>query len=111
MSVSRTIEHGGVVAYKTAYARLPGSDAVVALFLSFLVRGQSERDFHKATVSSMEMPHEYVESYTGLSRRQQDRAAAILSGLGLIKKELKGLPAKIHYTVYTEKLTDMKVLK
>ena len=100
-----------VFEYDSSYATLPGSDPIVALFLSFLAQGQGERNLHKATVASMEMPHEYVESYTGLSIRQQDRAAAILSGLGLIKKELKGLPAKIHYTVYTEKLTDMKVLK
>ena len=89
-----------VFEYDSSYATLPGSDPIFALFLSFLVRGQSERDFHKATVSSMEMSHEYIESYTGLSRRQQDRAAVVLSGLGLIKKERKGIPAKIHYTVF-----------
>ena len=100
-----------VFEYDSSYATLPGSDPIVALFLSFLVQGQSERNLHKATGSSMEMSHEYVESYTGLSIRQQDRAAAILSGLGLIKKELKGLPAKIHYTVSMKKLIDMKLFK
>lgn len=94
MSVSRTIEHGGVVAYKTAYARLPGSDAVVAIFLSQVAYWSARSEDGWCWVT-----HDAMEEQTALTRRQQDRSTTVLVELKILEKELRGLPAKIHYRV------------
>ena len=94
MSVTKNIEMYGVVAYKVAYCYLPGSDPVVAVFLSQVAYwcGRSMTGWCWIT-------HEKMEEQTGLSRKQQDRAADVLSSIGVLTKTLKGVPAKIHYSV------------
>lgn len=99
MNAVRQIEAGGTIAYKVAYARLPGADPIVAIFLS-----QAAYWSARAFDGWCWITHEKMESQTGLSQKQQDRAAKILAEIGVLQKVLKGLPAKIHYAVDFEKL-------
>jgi hypothetical protein len=102
MSVSRAIEHGGVVAYKVAYTRLPGSSITAAIFLSQVAYwvARSEEPWVAIT-------HERMEEQTGLTREQQDLAAKKLKAIGVLQKAIKGLPGKIHYSIDFEQLDSL----
>lgn len=108
MNALKQIEAGGTIAYKVAYARLPGSDPIVAIFLS-QVAYWSARNGGAPELSDgwCWITHHSLEEQTGISQKQQDRAAKILSDLGVLEKELKGIPAKIHYRVDFEKLASL----
>jgi hypothetical protein len=94
MSAIRSIEAGGTIAYKVAYARLPGCTPTVAIFLSQVAYWSA-----RSATGWCWITHDKMEEQTALSRDQQDRSAKILCDLGVLRKELKGLPAKIHYNV------------
>ena len=81
------------IEYNPAYARLPGSDPVVALFLSFLV----SESVWASSFGEVEATSDYVWKHTGLSYSQQARSARVLKELGLIEKTLVGLPARVRY--------------
>lgn len=98
----QAVEAYGTVAYKVAYARLPGCDVVCSLFLSQVAFWCS-----RTQDGWCYLTHDKLEADTGLSRKQQDRAANTLSGLGVISKTLRGVPAKIHYSVDFMRLEDL----
>jgi hypothetical protein len=88
----KIIESYGVVAYKPAYAFIKGSDVVCAVMLSQLA-------YLCARYGEVCVTHSAILEQTGLSREQQDRAAKFWESVGVVKKTVKGLPAKIHYDV------------
>lgn len=94
MSVLRVIERDLTIAYKVAYTRIPGSDHTCALFLSQVAYwcGNSEDGWAWLT-------HDRLEAQTGMGRKSQDRAASFWISVGVLQKTLRGLPAKIHYSV------------
>lgn len=98
----RQIEGHGTIAYKVAYSRLPGSDPIVAIFLSQVAYWSA-----RSPDGWVWITHESLEEQTGLSRKQQDRAAAVLKDLAVLEKKLSGLPAKIHYLVDFDRLSTL----
>ncbi len=94
MSAIKKIDREGVVAYKTAYAKIPGSDVVCAMFLSQACYWCAKTDDGVAWIT-----HQAMFEQTGLSRRQQDRAIDFWVSLGIMEKFLKGVPPKLHYYV------------
>lgn len=104
MSVLRIIERDLTIAYKVAYTRIPGSDHTCALFLSQVAYwcGNSSNGWAWLT-------HDSLEAQTGMGRKSQDRAAAFWCSVGVLNKELRGLPAKIHYNVDFDQLEKLLV--
>lgn len=102
MSALKQIEAGGIIAYKVAYAKIPGSNPIAAIFLSQVAYWSARSEDGWCWIT-----HDNLEDQTGLSRDQQDRAAKFLVGAGILKKELRGLPAKINYLVDFEALATL----
>ena len=94
MSVKKKIDKEGIVAYKSAYAKIPGSDPMCALFLSQVCYWCSKMDDSVAWIT-----HQAMFDQTGMTRKQQDRAAEFWVSVGVINKFVKGIPPKIHYFV------------
>lgn len=99
MSVIRKLDRDPIVAFHVAYAKLPGSDPVCALFLSQVSYWCSRAEDGVAWIT-----HQAMYDQTGMSRKQQDRAAAYWESVGVMKKFIKGIPPKIHYFIDYERL-------
>lgn len=91
MSVSRQFSQT-FVRYDVAFARVKGSNPIFALFLSYIA-------FRCADGRKAKQSHTTCEQYTGLSRFQQDRAAAFWEGCNVLQKWIEGAPPIIHYSV------------
>lgn len=91
MSVSRQFSQT-FVRYDVAFARVKGSNPIFALFLSYIA-------FRCADGRKAKQSHSTCEQYTGLSRFQQDRAAAFWEGCKVLQKWIEGAPPIIHYSV------------
>lgn len=94
MSVIRKLDRDPVVAFHVAYAKLPGSDPVCALFLSQVSYWCSRSEDGVAWIT-----HQAMYDQTGMSRKQQDRAASYWESVGVMTKFIKGIPPKIHYSI------------
>lgn len=94
MSVIRKLDRDPIVAFHVAYAKLPGSDPVCALFLSQVSYWCSRAEDGVAWIT-----HQAMYDQTGMSRKQQDRAAAYWESVGVMTKFIKGIPPKIHYFI------------
>lgn len=94
MSVSKAIESQPVIAYKVCYAKISGSDHTCALFLSQVAYWCSRSESGWARIT-----HDSLEDQTGMGRKSQDRACAYWCSVGVMKKELRGIPAKINYFI------------
>ena len=99
MSVIKKLNSEAIVAFHVAYAKLPGSDPMCALFLSQVSYWCARSEDGVAWIT-----HQAMYSQTGMSRKQQDRAAAYWSAQGVMDKFIKGIPPKIHYFVYFDRL-------
>ena len=99
MSVIKKLNSEAIVAFHVAYAKLPGSDPMCALFLSQVSYWCARSEDGVAWIT-----HQAMYSQTGMSRKQQDRAAAYWSAHGVMDKFIKGIPPKIHYFVYFDRL-------
>lgn len=99
MSVIRKLDRDPIVAFHVAYAKLSGSDPICALFLSQVSYWCSRADDGVAWIT-----HQAMYDQTGMSRKQQDRAAAYWESVGVMKKFIKGIPPKIHYFIDYERL-------
>lgn len=99
MSVIRKLDRDPIVAFHVAYAKLPGSDPVCALFLSQVSYWCSRAEDGVAWIT-----HQAMYDQTGMSRKQQDRAAAYWESVGVMNKFIKGIPPKIHYFIDYERL-------
>ena len=99
MSVIRKLDRDPIVAFHVAYAKLPGSDPVCALFLSQVSYWCSRAEDGVAWIT-----HQAMYDQTGMSRKQQDRAAVYWESVGVMKKFIKGIPPKIHYFIDYERL-------
>lgn len=101
MKILQRVATRGVVAYQVAYAFLPGSNSTIALFLSQVAYWASRAE------GSVWLTHEGMRQQTGLTKEQQDLAAKKLVTMGVLEKTLKGLPAKIHYTIDFDRLEEL----
>ena len=99
MSVIKKLDKDPVVAFHVAYAKLPGSDPICALFLSQVAYWCGKSDDGVAWIT-----HQAMYDQTGISRKQQDRAAEYWSSVGVMEKFIKGIPPKIHYFIDYERL-------
>lgn len=99
MSVIKKLDSEPVVAFRVAYAKLPGSDAMCALFLS-----QVSYWCARSEDGVVWITHQAMYEQTGMTRKQQDRAASYWVTQGVMTKFIKGIPPKIHYFVDFEKL-------
>ena len=94
MSVSKAIGSQPVIAYNACYAKFKGSDHTCALFLSQVLYWCS-----RSSTGWIWLTHDSLEDQTGMGRKSQDRACAYWVSMGIMKKELRGIPAKINYFV------------
>ena len=94
VSIIRKLDRDPIVAFHVAYAKLPGSDPVCALFLSQVSYWCSRAEDGVAWIT-----HQAMYDQTGMSRKQQDRAAAYWESVGVMTKFIKGIPPKIHYFI------------
>ena len=102
MSVIRKLDRDPIVAFHVAYAKLPGSDPMCALFLSQVSYWCSRAEDGVAWIT-----HQAMYEQTGMSRKQQDRSAAHWESVGVMKKFIKGIPPKIHYFIDYERLEQL----
>lgn len=102
MSVIKKLSGEAIVAFHVAYAKLPGSDPMCALFLSQVSYWCARSEDGVAWIT-----HQAMYDQTGMSRKQQDRAAAYWVSMGIMEKFIKGIPPKIHYFVDFEKLEQL----
>lgn len=96
-AITERMESFPTVGVKVVYTKIPGADFVVAAFLSQVAFYCTMPASRKASGWAF-VRHRTLEEI-GLSRKQQDRASAILIDLRILEKRLLGMPAKIHYRV------------
>lgn len=99
MSVSRQFSQT-FVRYDVTFARVPGSNPMFALFLSYVA-------FRCADGRKARQTHGTCEQFTGLSRFQQDRAAAFWEEQKVIQKWIEGTPPVIHYAVDFDRIDQL----
>ena len=102
MSAIKKLSSEQIVAFHVAYAKLPGSDPMCALFLSQVSYWCARADGGIAWIT-----HQAMYEQTGMSRKQQDRAAAYWASQGVMEKFIKGIPPKIHYSIDFNRLEEL----
>jgi hypothetical protein len=99
MSVSRQFSQT-FVRYDVSFARVPGSNPMFALFLSYVA-------FRCADGRKAKQTHGTCEQFTGLSRFQQDRAAEFWEAQKVLQKWIEGTPPAIHYGVDFDRIDQL----
>src|SRR5581483_3759830 len=90
------------VAYHPILARVTGAlsaGVLLAQFLYWTPRADANGWFHKT--------RDAIETETALGRSEQETARKRLRAVGVLEEELRGVPAKLHYRLNLDRLTEL----
>src|SRR5262249_50339503 len=97
---------GRPIAFHATYARLPGCNVNCAVLLSQMVYW-SNKDSTRAKNGWFFKTRESWAEETGLSLDEIDTARSKLRKCGVLKEELRGIPARTYYFVNCARLAEL----